>query len=293
CPHFRILIIGRANAGKTTILEKVCGIAQGTKPIIYNQNGDKLNIMWHKLRQLLGIHNIEHQITYPGSDFIFHDSPGFKPGSVKEMESIWKFIEKRSAATDLKDQLHAIWYCIPVDSSQPLAPVELQFFSKGTGKVPLVAIFTKFDGLVIQEHANLSDIKDWKDKLMKARQNAENTLQQVYVSRVMNTKYPPKAYVTLEDMHKPETNCHELPKKTALDAINDASLHDQLILTQMNNLDLCVKSALQHVLNLEGLCLIAVFDIVLTKFPHYWIQRNVKQQKNPNWVSDIEIVLDW
>jgi len=38
-------------------------------------------------------------------------------------------------------------------------------------------------------------------------------------------------------------------------------------------------------LSLESLCLIAVFDIVLTKFPHYWIQRNdkVKQQKNPNW----------
>jgi hypothetical protein len=34
CPRFRILVIGRANAGKTTILEKVCGVAQGTKPII-------------------------------------------------------------------------------------------------------------------------------------------------------------------------------------------------------------------------------------------------------------------
>jgi len=42
CPHFRILIIGRANAGKTTILEKVCGVAQGTKPIIYDHNGELL-----------------------------------------------------------------------------------------------------------------------------------------------------------------------------------------------------------------------------------------------------------
>jgi GTPase SAR1 family protein len=42
CPHFRILVIGRANAGKTTILEKVCGVQQGTKPIIYDENG-KLN----------------------------------------------------------------------------------------------------------------------------------------------------------------------------------------------------------------------------------------------------------
>ena len=39
CPHFRILVIGRANAGKTTILEKICGVARGTKPIIYDENG--------------------------------------------------------------------------------------------------------------------------------------------------------------------------------------------------------------------------------------------------------------
>ena len=34
CPNFRILVVGRANAGKTTILEKVCGVQQGTKPIV-------------------------------------------------------------------------------------------------------------------------------------------------------------------------------------------------------------------------------------------------------------------
>ena len=41
CPHFRILVIGRANAGKTTILEKVCGVEKGTKPvIIHDKNGE-------------------------------------------------------------------------------------------------------------------------------------------------------------------------------------------------------------------------------------------------------------
>ena len=39
CPHFRILVIGRANAGKTTILEKVCGVAKGTEPSIRNKYG--------------------------------------------------------------------------------------------------------------------------------------------------------------------------------------------------------------------------------------------------------------
>jgi len=42
CPHFRILVIGRANAGKTTILEKVCGAAKGTKPIIYDKDGESV-----------------------------------------------------------------------------------------------------------------------------------------------------------------------------------------------------------------------------------------------------------
>ena len=43
CPHFRILVIGRANAGKTTILEKVCGVAKGTQPIIVYDKEGKLD----------------------------------------------------------------------------------------------------------------------------------------------------------------------------------------------------------------------------------------------------------
>ena len=43
CPHFRILVIGRANAGKTTILEKVCGVAKGTQPIIIHDKIGKLD----------------------------------------------------------------------------------------------------------------------------------------------------------------------------------------------------------------------------------------------------------
>jgi hypothetical protein len=42
CPHFQILVIGRANAGKTTILEKVCGVAKGTHPIIILDKKGKL-----------------------------------------------------------------------------------------------------------------------------------------------------------------------------------------------------------------------------------------------------------
>ena len=39
CPQFRILIIGKANAGKTTILRKVCNVKPDTKPIVYDAKG--------------------------------------------------------------------------------------------------------------------------------------------------------------------------------------------------------------------------------------------------------------
>ena len=39
CPQFRILIIGKANAGKTTILRKVCIAKPDAKPIIHDANG--------------------------------------------------------------------------------------------------------------------------------------------------------------------------------------------------------------------------------------------------------------
>jgi hypothetical protein len=64
----------------------------------------------HYLNCKRGLHAIEHQITYEGCNFIFHDSQGFESGAREELEAVWHFIEKRSAAAQLKDQLHAIWY---------------------------------------------------------------------------------------------------------------------------------------------------------------------------------------
>ena len=63
--------------------------------------------------------------------------------------------------------------------------------------VPLVVIFTKFDGLITQELAKLDDMKDWNDRLKKAEDNANKTFQLIYEDSVMNTEYPPKVYVQL------------------------------------------------------------------------------------------------
>jgi GTPase SAR1 family protein len=44
CPQFRILIIGKANAGKTTILRKVCNAKPDAKPIIYDKKGKEVKV---------------------------------------------------------------------------------------------------------------------------------------------------------------------------------------------------------------------------------------------------------
>jgi len=45
-------------------------------------------------------------------------------------------------------------------------------------------------------------------------------------------------------MDLPEKNCAELTQQTA-DAIDDDTIHQLFVSTQMNNLDLCVKAALR------------------------------------------------
>jgi hypothetical protein len=44
-------------------------------------------------------------------------------------------------------------------------------------------------------------------------------------------------------MHKAEKNCPELTQESA-NAINNASLQELFVSSQMNNVDLCVKFAL-------------------------------------------------
>ena len=103
-----------------------------------------------------------------------------------------------------------------MDSTRPILPAELEFFNKGTGKgnlfsvttlinnntfiVPLVVVFTKFDGQIIQESGKLDDMDD-AVKWDKARENAETTFQTVYLPKVFGTNYPPKAYVCLGGGH--------------------------------------------------------------------------------------------
>ncbi|KAJ7874570.1 hypothetical protein B0H14DRAFT_2502086 [Mycena olivaceomarginata] len=104
---FRVLILGRANAGKTTILERLTGASMEEAEVWRNGK-----ILPGQVRPKRGLHNINDEICFRSRlGFVFHDSRGVEAGSATEFYTIQRFMHKRSlAATDLRIQLHAIWY---------------------------------------------------------------------------------------------------------------------------------------------------------------------------------------
>ncbi|KAF5378337.1 hypothetical protein D9615_008704 [Tricholomella constricta] len=106
--RFRILIIGRANAGKTTILQKVCNTTED--PEIFDSKGNKVDLATVDPSGKRGMHDINNELVFrsnPG--FIFHDSRGFESGGVEELEAVKNFIMKRAQMDELREQLHVIW----------------------------------------------------------------------------------------------------------------------------------------------------------------------------------------
>ncbi|KAF7343576.1 GTP-binding protein [Mycena sanguinolenta] len=216
--HFRILIIGRANAGKTTILKKVCNSVED--PEIYDSYGDKIDPEIVKESAERGEHDIENQLIFKSNpQFIFHDSRGFEGGSVDEMQKVVVFIQQRAKAFDLATQPHAIWYCLPTDGNRPLLESEDRFFEiSGTGKgacesvfsgsrgiltvcfqVPLIVIFTKFDGLVTKAFQQLrGEGKSIRIANAGKIELAQNMLTTNYKDPLKNTAFKPSAYVQLD-----------------------------------------------------------------------------------------------
>ncbi|KAJ7290316.1 hypothetical protein C8J57DRAFT_340106 [Mycena rebaudengoi] len=153
--HFRILVIGRANAGKTTILKKVCNSIDD--PEVFSPSGWKLDTGIVEGSAERGLHNIENQLIFKSNpEFVFHDSRGFESGSVDETEKVEAFIHNRAACNDISERLHAIWYCLPTDTNRPLLAAEYRFFNTNVaGNVPIIAVFTKFDGLISLAYLDL------------------------------------------------------------------------------------------------------------------------------------------
>ncbi|KAJ6455187.1 hypothetical protein C8R45DRAFT_846054 [Mycena sanguinolenta] len=247
CPHFRILVVGRANAGKTTLLKKVCNSVE--EPEIFNPAGKKVYYLLFCHRSKRGEHDIENQLIFKSNrQFIFHDSRGFESGSANEVQTVKDFIAARSAATALSDQLHAIWYCMPTDTTRPLLAADEQFFNVSAilivvFPVPVIAIFTKFDGLITEAFSDLTEQgQSFLNAKNGARERAQAILTSNFIGPLNTTKFRPSDFVRLDDMRREQSDCIDLINKTA-NALSDDTLKLLFVSVQQNNIDLCIGQA--------------------------------------------------
>ncbi|KAG8749005.1 hypothetical protein FRC14_001770 [Serendipita sp. 396] len=246
CGRFRILIIGRANAGKTTILQKVCNTTED--PIVYDANGEEINPLVLEASASRGLHNIEKELVFKSNPgFIFHDSRGFEAGGIEELNKVKEFIESRSKETKLARKLHAIWYCIPVDDSRPFTTAENWFFSEcGTADVPVIAIFTKFDALDTKAFTALrKGGKSTTEAEKLALQHAVASFEVVHLKTVYTLAYPPKDHVYQRNMNTEGSDCSELVERTAA-VLDNETLQQLFVSTQRNSLKLCIRYGLER-----------------------------------------------
>jgi len=250
--HFRILIIGRANAGKTTILRAICNSTED--PEVYDGDGEKIDLSQVEGTTGRGLHDIENELVFRSNDnFVFHDSQGFEAGGVEEFRRMKEFIADRAKTTFLRKRIHAIWYCIPMDKLDRAIQFSEEWFFKecDPGNIPVVVLFTKFDALltVAMGHLTGGDRKLPRDeKVAKAQLLIEGIFDEADVwGRLSRMKHAPKSCVRIEGMDKSTKGCNIILDNTAK-ALDEDALQMLFVAAQQTNVALCVRYAVQDMI---------------------------------------------
>ncbi|KAJ8581942.1 hypothetical protein M405DRAFT_800753 [Rhizopogon salebrosus TDB-379] len=264
--RFRILVVGRANAGKTTLLQKVCNTTE--KPEIFDGKGKKIDANIVKSSVNRGEHDIDNELVFRSNPrFIFHDSCGFEAGGEVEFKKMKQFVSGRATTMKLNERIHAIWqaivsmrlylvvtrnilsyrYCIPMNEyHRAITVAEERFFSEcDTNNVPVIAVFTKFDALSAVALGELRRIPGLtrKDLFERTPKRMEEIFANANIwGRLCGTQHPPKDYVCLAEMNIDKANCGPLLKCTT-GALGDEALQMLLVSTQQTNLELCITYA--------------------------------------------------
>ncbi|KAF8266088.1 hypothetical protein EI94DRAFT_1734003 [Lactarius quietus] len=259
--QFRVLVVGRANAGKTSILQRVCETTES--PGIY-RGGKAVDPSVNR-----GEHRIDDELVFSQHrGYVFHDSMGIESGSIDELEILKDFIQRKCAESSLRDKLHAIWYCVPMDGHRP--GLDLKYHDKicADPNVPVIAVFTKYDQFLCNVEMDMQDESEdppdnYPDSDVSAE--AEKRFQDHYLAPLGNNV----KYVRLENMHKKDSRCDGLVKETAA-ALNEDTVAFMLLAVQTGNIEFSVKTALSRVHHLIGFEVERVIRACLVPFPYIW-----------------------
>ncbi|KAN0137602.1 hypothetical protein V8E53_004653 [Lactarius tabidus] len=263
--QFRVLVIGRANAGKTSILRRVCETTES--PTIY-RGDDWEEVCGPRFCQRRGEHCIDDALVFSNhTGYVFHDSQGIEAGDEEKLEILKEFIRRKCGEKKLRDKLHAIWYCIPMDDHRP--GLNLRFFKDicPDQNVPVIAVFTKYDQFLFNVEMDVLDDPD-KYPDGNVAQIAEKRFQDHYLGPLGDSV----RYVRLEKMNEKDSRCDSLVEKTA-GALNEDAITLMLLAVQKSNLELSVKMALRRSCSVQRLAEINVKNVIrecLFPFPYIW-----------------------
>ncbi|KAF8264582.1 hypothetical protein EI94DRAFT_1686266 [Lactarius quietus] len=256
--RFRVLIIGRANAGKTSILQRVCETTES--PMIYR------GIQRIKLDPSMdrGEHRIDDEIMFSNhKGYVFHDSRGIESGSTEELGILNEFIRRKCEEKKLRSRLHAIWYCVPMDNQRP--QLDLKFYRDicPDQNVPVIVLFTKYDQFLRNVEMHLADYpNEYPDS------NVSEVPEKLFREHYLRPLGNDVRYVRLEKMHLKDRSCNGLIDTTAA-ALNEDIVALMLLAVQKGNLGWSVKIAL-NCAHLQGFEVERVVRECLVLFPYIW-----------------------
>ncbi|PPQ85779.1 LOW QUALITY PROTEIN: hypothetical protein CVT25_002841 [Psilocybe cyanescens] len=257
--QFRVLIIGRANAGKTSILQRVCETTES--PIIYGWYSDLLATadLWASVANT----GLRMRSFFPITTVTFFMILG-DLRSENELEIVQNFVRQKSGEKRLMSRLHAIWYCIPMDNQRP--ELDLKYFKDicPDKNVPVIGVFTKYDQFVRNIKMELEDHGD--PTQLGHLKAAEICFQERYLCHLGDEA----KFVQLEKMHKTNGCCKDLIEKTA-GALNKDVVTLMLISVQRSNLELSVKLAVESVLTCMEHNEESIVHQCLLPFPYIWV----------------------
>ncbi|KAH8979497.1 hypothetical protein EDB86DRAFT_2814530 [Lactarius hatsudake] len=239
--RFRVLIIGRANAGKTTILQRVSDTTGS--PIIYRGNEEYFSSVPLNMTQR-GEHTIDDELMFSNDDrYVFHDSRGIESGGIEELGMLQVFIRRKCGERRLANRLHAIWFCVPMDNQRP--QLDLKFFEDicPDRNVPVIVVFTKYDQFQRNVQIHTEDFGSPDDNVLDV---ADKQFEEHYLRPLVQRQVPEfRVHVFLAEMHRQNMGCEKLIETTAA-ALNDDVVGLMLLAVQRGNLELSVKTALNQ-----------------------------------------------
>ncbi|KAJ7938703.1 hypothetical protein B0H13DRAFT_1587466 [Mycena leptocephala] len=226
---FRVLIVGRANAGKTSILQRVCDTTESPKT--YRVTGEERTEPHQLCFSQRGHHEISDELEFSNhKGYVFHDSRGLESGTANELQIIQNFVGDRSHRKRLKERLHAIWS--ELGDLIHIIGSRLIILDSHVRQVPVIAVFTKFETFM---HITRNDMM-----LKGQKDNLKDECERRFKERYSGKLGAGAKFIRLEGMHKSDARCDQLIK-TTMETLDTATVALMLLAVQTENLELNVQ----------------------------------------------------